>query len=83
MFSPQGPAGAFALYTTGHLPRVFLNEFVSVSFSFSSQCSRLKFAQDFFLGLVIWAALDPTNFFAPPVLGPFIIAGAYAAVIWG
>jgi len=67
MFSPQGPAGAFALYTTGHLPRVFLNEFVS----------------DFFLGLVIWAALDPTNFFAPPVLGPFIIAGAYAAVIWG
>jgi len=69
MFSPQGPAGAFALYVAkgSNLARVFLNEFVC----------------DFFLGLVIFAALDPTNFFLPPFLGPIVIAGAYSAVIWG
>jgi glycerol uptake facilitator-like aquaporin len=68
-FSPQGMAGAFALYVSegSNLHRVLLNEFVS----------------DFILGVVIWACLDPTNFFLPPTIGLFVIASAYAAIIWG
>jgi len=68
-FTPQGVAGIFALYapTGSNLFYVWVNEFVS----------------DFFLGLAIWACLDPTNFFTPPPVAPFIVAFAYACVIWG
>ncbi|KAF8638264.1 hypothetical protein AX17_002286 [Amanita inopinata Kibby_2008] len=68
-FTPNGPAGIFALYL---LPgqtygRVFLNEFVNSTF----------------VALVIWACLDPTNLAIPPIMGPPIIALAYATAIWG
>jgi len=68
-FTAQGPAGIFALYVapTSNLSRVFLNEFVV----------------DTFLGLVIWACLDPSNLFAPPPAIPWIISFAYATAIWG
>ncbi|KAI9439990.1 aquaporin-like protein [Lactarius indigo] len=58
-FSSQGPAGIFALYSNPADPvgLVFLNELVS----------------DFFIGVVISACLDPTNFFAPPGAVPWII----------
>ncbi|KAI0768698.1 aquaporin-like protein [Trametes elegans] len=69
MFTPNGPAGVFALYAPPgeSLGRIFLNEFVS----------------DFFIGLVIWACLDPTNFSAPPAAGPWIISFSYAVIVWG
>ncbi|KAF9074516.1 putative aquaporin 2 [Rhodocollybia butyracea] len=69
MFTPQGPAGAFALYALPglNLGRAFLNEFVT----------------DVFLALVIWGSIDPTNILIPPAVGPFVIAIAYAAAIWG
>ncbi|KAF8627016.1 hypothetical protein AX15_004597 [Amanita polypyramis BW_CC] len=69
VFTPSGTAGIFALY----LPpgqtygRVFLNEFMNSTF----------------VALVIWACLDPTNVALPPAFAPFVIAMAYAAVIWG
>jgi len=68
-FTPNGPAGIFGLYAPAgsNLGIVFWNEF---------SC-------DFVLGLAIWACLDPTNFFSPPVAAPFIIAVTYATVIWG
>ncbi|TDL25876.1 aquaporin-like protein [Rickenella mellea] len=68
-FTPNGPAGIFGLYTQpgAKLGYVFANEFFV----------------DFFLGLVIWGCLDPSNFFAPPAAVPWIIAFAYAAAIWG
>jgi len=68
-FTPSGTAGIFALY----LPpgqtygRVFLNEFVNSAL----------------VALVIWGSLDPTNPIVPPPLIPFVIAIAYAVVIWG
>lgn len=67
-FTPNGPAGIFGLYLLPGqtLPRVFLNEFVT----------------DTFLGLVIYAAIDPTNAMVPPVLSPFLVALAYATAIW-
>jgi len=69
MFTPNGIAGAFALYAnpTKPLGLVFWNEFVT----------------DFLLALVIWACLDPSNFIASPVSAPWIIGMAYAAAIWG
>lgn len=68
-FTPQGPAGIIALYAPAgaHLGRVFLNEFVT----------------DTFLGIVIWACLDPSNILIPPPAGPWLIAFAYAVAIWG
>jgi glycerol uptake facilitator-like aquaporin len=58
-FTSLGPAGIFALYANPAAPLalVFLNEFVS----------------DFFIGIVIAACLDPTNFFTPPVAKPWIV----------
>jgi len=68
-FTSLGPAGIFALYANPAAPLglVFLNEFVS----------------DFFIGIVIAACLDPTNFFTPPVAVPWIIGLTYATAIWG
>ncbi|KAJ3551987.1 hypothetical protein NM688_g4395 [Phlebia brevispora] len=69
MFSPEGPAGIFALYVLpgSKLGQVFLNEFVC----------------DFVIGLIIWACLDPTNFLIPPALAPWLVSSAYTMVIWG
>jgi glycerol uptake facilitator-like aquaporin len=68
-FSSTGPAGIFALYSSPADPvgLVFLNEFIS----------------DFFIGIVISACLDPTNFFAPPGAVPWIIGLTYGTAIWG
>jgi len=68
-FTPSGTAGIFALYLpTGQTyGNVFLNEFINSSF----------------VALAIWACLDPSNIAIPPVSVPFVIALAYAAVIWG
>jgi len=68
-FTSVGPAGIFALYANpaNPLALVFLNEFVS----------------DFFIGIVIAACLDPTNFFTPPVATPWIVGLTYGTAIWG
>jgi len=68
-FTPSGTAGIFALYLPAgqKYGSVFLNEFVNSAI----------------VGLVVWAALDPTNVAIPPAFAPFVIAIAYAAVIWG
>ncbi|TFK88729.1 aquaporin-like protein [Polyporus arcularius HHB13444] len=69
MFTPNGPAGVFALYVapTANLGRVFLNEFVC----------------DFLIGLVIWSCIDPTNFSAPPAAAPWIVSFVYGGMVWG
>ncbi|KIK50755.1 hypothetical protein GYMLUDRAFT_182328 [Collybiopsis luxurians FD-317 M1] len=69
LFTPQGPAGAFGLYTLPglNLGRVFLNEFVT----------------DVFLALIIWGSIDPTNILVPPQAAPWVIALAYASAVWG
>jgi len=68
-FTPGGPGGILGLYVNPgtNLSRTLLNEFVT----------------DVFLGLVIWACLDPTNSFVPPAAAPWVISFAYAAAIWG
>lgn len=68
LFTPNGPPGAFGLYLLPGmtLGSVFLNEFVCCVF----------------VGLVIWAAQDPTNAMLPPVMAAPTVALAYAAAIW-
>jgi len=68
-FTPNGPAGIFALYLLPGqtLGRAFLTE---------SVCCTL-------LAIVIWASIDPTNFIIPPVVSPIFVSVAYATVIWG
>jgi len=68
-FTPNGPGGILGLYLNPgtNLTRTLLNEFVT----------------DVFLGLTIWACLDPTNSLIPPAAGPWVISFAYGAAIWG
>lgn len=80
-FTPNGTAGIFALYVLpgSKLGQVLLNEFVSVS----CLCHMLRCAsklttyrQDYLLGMVIWACLDPANVLVPPAFAPWVIAFA-------
>jgi len=43
----------------------------------------IEFFVDSYIGIVIWAALDPANPFISPASAPFVIGLAYAAMIWG
>jgi len=69
LFTPNGPAGAFALSVTpgSNLGNVFLNEFFV----------------DTFLAAVIWGSLDPTSLTIPPSSAPWVVASAYGAAVWG
>ncbi|KAI0032548.1 aquaporin-like protein [Vararia minispora EC-137] len=68
VFTSSGPAGISAIYVAPgtNLGFVFVNELVV----------------DFFIAMVIWTTLDPTNFFAPPAAGPWLVGLAYAAAVW-
>lgn len=43
----------------------------------------IEFFVDSFIGIVIWAVLDPANPFIAPASAPFVIGLAYANMIWG
>ncbi|KAK3652216.1 hypothetical protein LTR56_005349 [Elasticomyces elasticus] len=43
----------------------------------------IEFFVDSYIGIIIWAALDPANPFISPASAPFVIGLAYAAMIWG
>jgi hypothetical protein len=42
-----------------------------------------EFFVDAFIGIVIWACLDPANPFVSPQSVPFTIGLAYATMVWG
>jgi len=69
LFTGQGVAGIIGLYIspTASIGRAFTNELVAC----------------IFLGLVIWAIMDPSNLVCPPQVGPWVISFGYAAMIWG
>jgi glycerol uptake facilitator-like aquaporin len=74
LFTPSGPAGAFALYLPPgmSLGSVFINEFVCVRTRNSAQFKAqhlISVNQSFFVGTVIWASMDPTNIVITPSLG--------------
>ncbi|PSS22047.1 hypothetical protein M430DRAFT_34057 [Amorphotheca resinae ATCC 22711] len=43
----------------------------------------IEFFVDSFIGLLIWAVLDPANPFISPQTAPFVIGIAYAIMVWG
>lgn len=43
----------------------------------------IEFFVDSYIGIVIWAALDPANPFISPSSAPFVIGMAYAVMVWG
>lgn len=43
----------------------------------------IEFFVDSFIGIVIWAVLDPANPFVAPQSAPFVIGLAYANMVWG
>lgn len=43
----------------------------------------IEFFVDSYIGVVIWAALDPANPFISPASAPFVVGLAYANMIWG
>ncbi|MCJ1340821.1 hypothetical protein MMC09_006117 [Bachmanniomyces sp. S44760] len=43
----------------------------------------IEFFVDSFIGIVIWACLDPANPFVAPTSAPFAIGLAYANMVWG
>ena len=42
-----------------------------------------EFFVDSYIGIVIWACLDPANPFVSPASAPFAIGLAYATMVWG
>ena len=86
-FTPQGIAGCFALYAPAgsSLKYVFVNEFVCVSVPSicRSPSSYLLSCQTFILSIVIWACVDPTNFYVPTSFFSVVIGFGYATIIWG
>ena len=42
----------------------------------------MEFVVDVFIGIVIWATLDPANPFIKPGAIPFVLGAAYASMIW-
>lgn len=43
----------------------------------------IEFMADIFIGIIIWAAMDPSNPFVTPVCIPFLLGMAYTDMIWG
>lgn len=80
IFSPVGPAGIFAVYPNPgvHLGWTFMNEFFVVRcdivFSYGLHMTHWRILQDFYIGLVIWGALDPANIFVSMSSVPITIA---------
>jgi len=68
-FTPNGIPGIFTPYLPAGqlLSRACLIEFINCTV----------------IGIIIWASLDPTNYFIPPVLSPFTMSFAFAITIWG
>ncbi|KAH7349777.1 aquaporin-9 [Plectosphaerella cucumerina] len=54
------------------------NEGQSIGYLFA-----VEFFADAFIGLAVWAALDPANPFMSPGAVPFVIGLAYSNMIWG
>ncbi|VDC00423.1 unnamed protein product [Peniophora sp. CBMAI 1063] len=68
MFTGSGPAGILTFFAPAgaNLGRVFLNELVT----------------DFFIGMVIWTAIDPTSFAMTPAVAPWAIGLGFGIAIW-
>lgn len=79
-----------AVLAADHLGNVFNGGPASIFCSFPATTQHnlgylfmIEWFVDFFIGLVIWACLDPANPFISPSTAPFAVGLVYAAMIWG
>ncbi|KAF4551365.1 Hypothetical protein D9617_13g098630 [Elsinoe fawcettii] len=72
-----GPASIFCVFPTG--PPAYPAAITqSNGFLF-----LIEFFVDAYIGMIIWACLDPANPFVSPQSAPFAIGLAYAVMVWG
>ncbi|EPE25617.1 Aquaporin-like protein [Glarea lozoyensis ATCC 20868] len=64
-------------------PGSILCSFPSPTQTNYGQLFFIEFFVDSFIGIIIWAVLDPANPFVAPSSAPFIIGLGYATMIWG
>ncbi|KAF2711317.1 aquaporin-like protein [Pleomassaria siparia CBS 279.74] len=74
-------AGKGTVYNGG--PASILCTFPGVNQNNQGYLFLNEFFVDSFIGIVIWATLDPANPFISPSTAPFVIGLAYANMIWG
>lgn len=69
MFSPQGPAGALALFPSAgqNMGYVFVNELMASTL----------------LAILVFSVLDSSNFFIAFTSAPLLIGAGYAVIVWG
>ncbi|PNS20667.1 hypothetical protein CAC42_2912 [Sphaceloma murrayae] len=72
-----GPASIFCVFPTGP-PAYPAALGQSAGFLF-----LIEFFVDAYIGMIIWACLDPANPFISPTSAPFAIGLAYAVMVWG
>ncbi|KAI9662523.1 MAG: hypothetical protein M1821_008690 [Bathelium mastoideum] len=74
-------AGLPLVSTTG--PAGILCTFPAATQTNQGYLFLIEFFVDSFIGIVIWACLDPANPFVSPQSAPFTIGLAYATMVWG
>ncbi|KAI9699577.1 MAG: hypothetical protein M1820_007076 [Bogoriella megaspora] len=70
LFSASGPAGILCAFPQPNQTN-------------QGYLFMIEFFVDSFIGIVIWACLDPANPFVSPQSAPFTIGLAYAVMVWG
>ncbi|KAI5363770.1 putative major intrinsic protein [Septoria linicola] len=90
MYHQQLSEYADTLRAAGHTSMVFNGGPASVLCSFPSDNQTnlgylflIEFFVDSYIGIIIWAVLDPANPFISPSVAPFAIGMAYATMVWG
>ncbi|KAF2088559.1 aquaporin-like protein [Saccharata proteae CBS 121410] len=74
-------AGHGSVYNGG--PASILCTFPGATQNNQGYLFLIEFFVDSYIGIVIWACLDPANPFVAPSSAPFTIGLAYAAMVWG
>ena len=74
-------AGKGLVYNTG--PAATLVTIPAANQTNEGYLFFIEFFVDSFIGLVIWASLDPANPFVSPQTAPFSIGLAYGNMVWG
>jgi len=81
-FKMETIASGTSLFANGG-PASMLCSFPSATQKVDGHTFMTEFFVDSFIGIVIWACLDPANPFVSPRSAPFTIGLAYGVMVWG
>ncbi|KAF2173650.1 hypothetical protein M409DRAFT_61972 [Zasmidium cellare ATCC 36951] len=90
MYHEQISAYTEGLRAAGHTNMAFNGGPASILCSFPGETQHnlgylflIEFFVDSYIGIIIWAVLDPANPFISPSGAPFVIGLAYGTMVWG